>query len=60
MGEVNLVPQLGGRLMPVSFNGHPYLFVNEVYKGELRCSGRGCGPLDQLWWRQDFALARRQ
>ncbi|MHB1935541.1 MAG: hypothetical protein ACYCOR_03020 [Acidobacteriaceae bacterium] len=28
------VPSLGGRLMQVSFNGHPYLFINPKTKGE--------------------------
>jgi len=32
--ELTFVPQLGGRLIQVSFNGHPYLFVNPVYKGK--------------------------
>src|SRR6201995_1620604 len=32
--ELTFVPQLGGRLMQVSFNGHPYLFNNPVYKGK--------------------------
>ena len=29
------VPQLGGRLMQVSFNGHHYLFVNKQLEGQL-------------------------
>lgn len=28
------VPQLGGRLMQVVFDGHPYLFVNSEYAGK--------------------------
>ncbi len=28
------IPQLGGRLMQVAFNGHPYLFVNPRYAGK--------------------------
>jgi hypothetical protein len=32
--QLTFVPQLGGRLIQVSFNGHPYLFVNPVYKGK--------------------------
>src|SRR5215475_14132227 len=31
--ELVIVPQLGGRLMQVTFAGHPYLFVNPKYKG---------------------------
>ena len=31
---LTFVPQLGGRLMQVAFNDHPYLFVNPVYKGK--------------------------
>jgi hypothetical protein len=29
-----VVPQNGGRLMQVIFNGHPYLFVNPTYEGK--------------------------
>jgi len=29
-----IVPQLGGRLMQMTFGGHPYLFVNPKYKGK--------------------------
>jgi hypothetical protein len=29
-----IVPQLGGRVMQVYFDGHPYLFVNPKYKGQ--------------------------
>jgi hypothetical protein len=29
-----IVPQLGGRLMQVVFDGHAYLFVNPKYKGQ--------------------------
>ena len=29
-----IVPQLGGRLMQVTFGGHDYLFVNEQLKGQ--------------------------
>ncbi len=32
--QLILVPQLGGRLMQVTFNGHPYLFVNPQYAGK--------------------------
>jgi len=32
--QVTIVKQLGGRLMQVSFAGHPYLFVNPKYKGK--------------------------
>ncbi|MGC1461502.1 MAG: hypothetical protein WA802_04820 [Terracidiphilus sp.] len=30
-----IVPQLGGRLMQVTFNGHDYLFVNDQLKGNV-------------------------
>lgn len=29
-----IVPQLGGRVMQVYFDGHPYLFINVKYKGQ--------------------------
>jgi len=32
--QLSIVKQLGGRLMQVSFAGHPYLFVNPKYKGK--------------------------
>lgn len=32
--RLTFVPQLGGRLMQVTFDGHSYLFVNPIYKGK--------------------------
>src|SRR5581483_3903239 len=32
--RLTLVPQLGGRLMQVTFGDHDYLFVNEQLKGQ--------------------------
>ncbi|MGH9684361.1 MAG: hypothetical protein ACRD4S_12220 [Candidatus Acidiferrales bacterium] len=32
--EIVIVPQLGGRVMQVTFAGHPYLFVNPQYRGQ--------------------------
>ena len=32
--QLILVPQLGGRLMQVTFAGHPFLFVNPKYRGQ--------------------------
>jgi hypothetical protein len=32
--RVTIVPQLGGRVMQVTFAGHPYLFINRKYKGQ--------------------------
>ncbi len=32
--KVTIVPQLGGRVMQVTFAGHAYLFVNSKYKGK--------------------------
>ena len=32
--KLDFVPQLGGRLMQVTFAGHPYLFVNPEFKGK--------------------------
>jgi hypothetical protein len=31
---LTIVPQLGGRLMQVTFGGHDYLFVNQQLKGQ--------------------------
>jgi hypothetical protein len=32
--KVTIVPKLGGRVMQVSFAGHPFLFVNPAYRGQ--------------------------
>jgi hypothetical protein len=32
--KLTIVPQLGGRVMQVTFAGHPYLFVNPQFKGK--------------------------
>lgn len=32
--ELVIVPQLGGRVMQITFDGHPYLFVNAKFKGK--------------------------
>lgn len=32
--RLTIVPQIGGRLMQVTFNNHAYLFVNPKYKGK--------------------------
>jgi len=50
-----IVPQLGGRLMQVTFGGHSYLFVNPQYKGKyFPPSGNNNGKWfnyggDKLW-----------
>jgi hypothetical protein len=33
--KLEIVPQLGGRLMQVSFGGHDFLFVNDQLKGKM-------------------------
>jgi hypothetical protein len=33
--KLEIVPELGGRLMQVTFGGHDYLFVNEKLKGQV-------------------------
>jgi hypothetical protein len=52
--KLTLVPQLGGRLMQVSFNGHPYLFVNQLYKGKYISPAEAAGRWinyggDKIW-----------
>ncbi len=32
--RLTFIPKLGGRIMQVEFNGHPYLFVNPKYLGQ--------------------------
>ncbi len=33
--KLEIVPELGGRLMQVTFGGHDYLFINEKLKGQV-------------------------
>jgi hypothetical protein len=52
--QLTFVPQLGGRLMQVSFNGHPYLFVNPIYKGKYVSPAEAAGRWinyggDKIW-----------
>jgi len=52
--KLTFVPQLGGRLMQVSFNGHSYLFVNQVYKGKYISPTEAAGRWinyggDKIW-----------
>jgi hypothetical protein len=52
--QLTFVPQLGGRLMQVTFNGHPYLFVNPVYKGKNVSPAEAAGRWinyggDKIW-----------
>src|ERR1700727_1675867 len=52
--KLTFVPQLGGRLMQVTFNGHPYLFVNPVYKGKYISPEEAAGRWinyggDKIW-----------
>jgi hypothetical protein len=52
--KLTFVPQLGGRLMQVTFNGHPYLFVNQLYKGKYISPAEAAGRWinyggDKIW-----------
>ena len=52
--QLTFVPQLGGRLMQVAFNNHPYLFVNPVYKGKYISPAEAAGRWinyggDKIW-----------
>jgi hypothetical protein len=52
--QLTFVPQLGGRLMQVTFNGHAYLFVNPVYKGKYISPAEAAGRWinyggDKIW-----------
>jgi hypothetical protein len=52
--QLTFVPQLGGRLIQVSFGGHPYLFVNPVYKGKYISPAEAAGRWinyggDKIW-----------
>lgn len=52
--RLDFVPQLGGRLMQVTFNGHAYLFVNPKYKGNYISPEQAAGEWinyggDKIW-----------
>ena len=52
--RLTFVPQLGGRLMQVAFNGHSYLFVNPVYRGKYISPEEAAGRWinyggDKIW-----------
>jgi hypothetical protein len=52
--RLTVVPQLGGRLMQVAFNGHAYLFVNPKYKGKYIPPAEAAGRWinyggDKIW-----------
>jgi hypothetical protein len=52
--QLIFVPQLGGRLMQVTFDGHPYLFVNPVYEGKYIPPDQAAGRWinyggDKIW-----------
>lgn len=52
--RLDFVPQLGGRLMQVTFNGHAYLFVNPKYAGKYIPPEQAAGSWinyggDKIW-----------
>lgn len=52
--QLIIVPQLGGRLMQVTFDGHPYLFVNPKYAGKYIPPEQAAGDWinyggDKIW-----------
>jgi hypothetical protein len=52
--RLTFVPQLGGRLMQVTFNGHSYLFVNPQVKGKYVSPTEAAGRWinyggDKIW-----------
>lgn len=52
--SLTFVPQLGGRLMQVEFNGHSYLFVNPAFAGQYIPPSRAAGKWinyggDKIW-----------
>ncbi len=52
--RLTIVPQLGGRLMQVSFGGHDFLFVNPKYKGKYISPAEAAGRWinyggDKIW-----------
>jgi hypothetical protein len=60
--RLTFVPQLGGRLMQVAFNGHPFLFVNPQFKGKYISPAEAAGRWinyggDKIWQRRRATLA---
>ncbi len=52
--QLIFVPELGGRLMQVTFDGHPYLFVNPEYAGKYIPPAEAAGQWinyggDKIW-----------
>jgi Domain of unknown function (DUF4380) len=52
--RVTIVPQLGGRVMQVTFNGHNFLFVNPKYQGQYTPPAEANGKWinyggDKIW-----------
>jgi hypothetical protein len=52
--KLTFVPQLGGRLMQVEFDGHPYLFVNPKFEGKYVSPEEAAGKWinyggDKIW-----------
>ncbi len=52
--QLTFIPQVGGRLIQVAFNGHPYLFVNPEYKGKYISPAEAAGRWinyggDKIW-----------
>ena len=52
--KLTFVPQLGGRLMQVEFDGHPYLFVNPKFEGKYISPDQAAGRWinyggDKIW-----------
>jgi hypothetical protein len=52
--DLVFVPELGGRLMQVTFAGHPYLFVNPQWEGKHILPGEAAGRWinyggDKIW-----------
>jgi hypothetical protein len=52
--KLTFVPQLGGRLMQVEFDGHPYLFVNPKFEGQYISPDQAAGRWinyggDKIW-----------
>jgi hypothetical protein len=52
--NLTFVPQFGGRLMQVEFDGHPYLFVNPRFEGKYISPDQAAGHWinyggDKIW-----------
>ena len=58
--KLEIVPQIGGRLIQVTFGGHDFLYINPLVQGQVSFAGGHRFRRAQLRRRQDLADAGGQ